>query len=139
MTNSEPPTHRFPDVATLVEELASQIAVALKSAIDARGAASLVVSGGKSPVTLFEALRLEPIDWSRVSVALVDERWVGGDDPDSNEKLVRDNLLRDIRCGGALFRVERPRCHARRGRARRVGRLCGSPQAIRFRDTRHGR
>ena len=31
--------------------------------------------------------------WSRVTVGLVDERWVGPDDPGSNERLVRSHLL----------------------------------------------
>ncbi len=39
-------------------------------------------------------LREEQLDWSRVCIALADERWVDTDDPDSNEKLVRDHLLR---------------------------------------------
>ena len=54
-----------------------------------------MVSGGRSPTRLFELLRVADLDWSRVCVALVDERWVDPSDPDSNEKLVRDVLLKD--------------------------------------------
>jgi 6-phosphogluconolactonase len=54
-----------------------------------------VVSGGNSPVKLFQALRTRPLDWSRVCVALADERWVDPTAAGSNEKLVRDVLLRD--------------------------------------------
>jgi 6-phosphogluconolactonase len=79
----------------LSRALADQIAAALKSAIAARGLASLVVSGGKSPIKLFEMLRGEDLDWSRVCVALADERWVDPSDPGSNEKLVRDVLLKE--------------------------------------------
>ena len=70
-----------------------QLAASLNAAIGARGLASLVVSGGKSPLKLFELLRSESLDWSRVCVALADERWVDPTDPDSNEKLVRNVLL----------------------------------------------
>jgi 6-phosphogluconolactonase len=40
-------------------------------------------------------LRTRNLDWSRVCVALADERWVDPSDPDSNEKLVRDVLLKE--------------------------------------------
>lgn len=100
--NSEPPAQRYPDLATLSRELAGQIAKALTAAIAARGAASLVVSGGRSPVTLFEILRAEPLDWQRVCIALADERWVPPQDAQSNERLVRDVLLQD-RAAAARF------------------------------------
>jgi 6-phosphogluconolactonase len=86
---------KFSDLDALSLELAGQISVALSAAIAARGVASLVVSGGKSPTKLFEHLRTQRLDWSRVCVALADERWVEPTDPSSNEKLVRDVLLKD--------------------------------------------
>src|SRR6266404_9920165 len=95
MMNSDLPARRYADVETLSQELATIIAGSLAAAIDARGLASLVVSGGQSPVRLFEILRTQPLDWSRVCVALADERWVSPEDPASNERLVRDVLLKD--------------------------------------------
>jgi 6-phosphogluconolactonase len=93
--NAEPPAVRYPDLNTLSQQLAAGIAADLAAAIEARGMASLVISGGRSPVALFEQLRTLAIDWSRVCVALADERWVDPADPASNERLVRDVLLRD--------------------------------------------
>jgi 6-phosphogluconolactonase len=93
--NAEPPATKFTDIESLSRTLSGQIAAALRTAIAARGLASLVVSGGKSPITLFEMLRSETLDWSSVCIALADERWVDPSDPDSNEKLVRDVLLKD--------------------------------------------
>jgi 6-phosphogluconolactonase len=93
--NAEPPAVRYPDLDTLSQQLAARIAADLTSGIEARSLASLVVSGGRSPVKLFERLRTLTIDWSRVCVALADERWVDPSDPASNERLVRDVLLRD--------------------------------------------
>jgi len=93
--NSELPAKRYADVDTLSRELAAQIAAALAAAIGARGLASLVVSGGRTPVRLFELLRTQELDWSRVCIALADERWVDPQDPASNEHLVRDVLLKD--------------------------------------------
>ena len=107
MTNSralsgEPPASRYPDLDTLSRDLARRIAADLTAGIDSRGLASLVVSGGRSPVRLFECLRTLPIDWSRVCVALADERWVDTRDASSNERLVRDVLLKD-RAAAARF------------------------------------
>jgi 6-phosphogluconolactonase len=95
MMSSELPARRYADIETLSRELAALIAGSLTAAIGARGLASLVVSGGRSPVRLFEILRTQPLDWDRVCVALADERWVGPEDPASNERLVRDVLLKD--------------------------------------------
>ncbi len=95
MTKSETPAQRFADLETLSRELAVQLASALRTAIAARGLASLVVSGGRSPVRLFELLRTQPLEWARVCVALADERWVSPQDDASNERLVRDVLLKD--------------------------------------------
>jgi 6-phosphogluconolactonase len=93
--NLGPPVQPFADTETVSRELATQIAGTLGAAIGARGLASLVVSGGRSPVRMFEILRAQPLDWSRVCIALADERWVSPEDAASNERLVREVLLRD--------------------------------------------
>ena len=82
--------------------LAQDIAQRLAAAIALRGVAVLCVSGGKSPIALFEALRVQPIDWSRVRVTLTDERCVPCTHPDSNASLVRQHLLQD-RASAAQF------------------------------------
>jgi len=77
----------------LVESLSQEIAKNLQQAIDERGKASLIVSGGSTPKPLFEKLRTLDIEWSSVTVGLCDERWVATTHADSNEKLVREHLL----------------------------------------------
>jgi 6-phosphogluconolactonase len=77
-------------------EAASRLIVqALKADLAASGAASLMVSGGGTPKRLFGLLSHADLDWPRVTVGLVDDRWVAPDHPDSNEKLVRTLLLQD--------------------------------------------
>src|SRR5229473_792265 len=93
--NSDLSAQRYADIETLSRELATLIAGSLAAAISARGLASLVVSGGRSPVRLFEILRTRAVDWDRVCIALADERWVDPQDAASNERLVRDVLLKD--------------------------------------------
>jgi 6-phosphogluconolactonase len=82
--------------------IAAHIATALRTAIAARGQASLAVSGGKSPIPLFEALREQDLDWSKVTVVLVDERVVPRDHADSNTALVARHLLQG-RAAAARF------------------------------------
>ena len=85
--------HRFPDRQALAAALAGEIEVDLEEAIPARGAGSLVVSGGRTPLELFTRLRDEKLDWTRVWVTLADERWVETTAEASNERLVRETLL----------------------------------------------
>jgi 6-phosphogluconolactonase len=79
----------------MAAQLAQDISHRLAAAIVSRGDAVLCVSGGKSPMALFEALRVQSIDWSRVRVTLTDERCVPCTHPDSNAGLVRQYLLKD--------------------------------------------
>lgn len=87
------PEHRFPDAAALARALAGEIQVELQEAIAARGHASLVVSGGRTPVTLFNQLATEKLPWDKAWITLADERWVDAHDAASNERLVRAELL----------------------------------------------
>jgi len=59
------------------------------------GKASLVVSGGSTPVPLFAALSVISMEWDSVFITLADERWVEVSDKDSNEASVREHLLRN--------------------------------------------
>lgn len=93
MTASMLHEHRFPDAAALANVLAEQIRVDLHEAIQTRGAAGLVVSGGRTPTRLFAQLRGQALDWSKVWVTLADERWVDVSSEASNEQLVRRHLL----------------------------------------------
>lgn len=77
------------------ESLAMSIGHALELVIKAKGWAVLAVSGGKSPLPMFERLRYRPIRWDAVTVTLVDERAVPPDHADSNGAMVRNHLLRE--------------------------------------------
>jgi 6-phosphogluconolactonase len=87
----------------LAAQLAQDIAQRLHAAIQAHSKAVLSVSGGKSPIALFEALRLHDIDWSKVIITLVDERCVPNTHPDSNAHLVKQHLLQDAAHAATLM------------------------------------
>jgi 6-phosphogluconolactonase len=100
--------HRFPDAAALNLALAGEIQVELNEAIALRRAASLVVSGGKTPQALFQTLCKEKLDWNSVWVTLADERWVSPGDDLSNERLVRENLLQHEATGAHFVPLKNP-------------------------------
>lgn len=85
----------FPSAGVLDEALARHVADRLTEDIAAHGAASLAVSGGGTPRNMFSHLSRCDMDWSRVWITLVDERWVDPVDTDSNERLVREHLLQN--------------------------------------------
>ncbi len=64
----------FPDRGALAAALAGAVADSLRQRIARDGAASLAVSGGRTPERFFEALGGIDLDWSKVTVTLVDER-----------------------------------------------------------------
>ena len=99
---SEPAWETFPDREALAQALAERTVQGLGAGIEARGRATLAVSGGSTPVRLFERLAEADLDWSSVWVTLVDERWVGPADPRSNARLVGEHLLQD-RAASARF------------------------------------
>jgi 6-phosphogluconolactonase len=57
------------------------------------GRAAMIVSGGTTPAQCFNALRGVDLDWSRVDVALTDERDVSVCHEASNERMVREILM----------------------------------------------
>jgi len=83
----------FPDSEQLVEALAERVAELLTAGVAKRGQAVLAVSGGSTPIPLFARLAEMELEWEKVTVTLVDERWVDVTSPDSNENLVRRYLL----------------------------------------------
>lgn len=84
----------FDDSAAAAADLARRIAELLAAAIAERGVATIALSGGRSPRPVLEALSAASLDWNKVIVTLVDERWVAPDHADSNERLLRETLLR---------------------------------------------
>lgn len=87
-------------------------AVAISSALardlQQRPRARLLLSGGSTPAPVYEALSKAPLDWDRVDVALVDERWLLPDDPDSNSRLIRESLLRNNAAKARFENITRP-------------------------------
>lgn len=84
--------NRFSDRATMVDALQQEFVQQLQQALDQRQQATLLLSGGSTPEPLYRQLSRVELDWARVNIALVDERWVDIDDSASNERFLRQSL-----------------------------------------------
>jgi 6-phosphogluconolactonase len=87
--------HEFATRENLAGVLAGRVAEGLREAIAHRGTALLAVSGGNTPGLFFRELSRQELDWAKVTVTLVDERFVSEDSPRSNARLVREYLLQN--------------------------------------------
>jgi len=99
----------FDNPELLANALADHVAERLSAAISSNphGLATLVVSGGKSPVAFFQALAQKPIEWSKVCVSLADERWVPTEHADSNAGLLKRHLLQGRAAEAGFFSLYR--------------------------------
>jgi len=79
-----------------IQKSAETIAEKITAAIKKNGECTLGLSGGSTPKPVYEALgKNKDIDWQKVKLFLIDERYVPSDNDDSNQKLVRDTLLKN--------------------------------------------
>jgi 6-phosphogluconolactonase len=85
----------FSDAASAAAFAAETIVNALTYRLRLRADASIVVTGGHTPGPVYDALSQSGLDWSKVRITLSDERFVDITSPDSNERLVRERLLKD--------------------------------------------
>lgn len=91
------------DLGDMIADAAYAIEAVLRQALKTRGCASLMVSGGSSPRPLYERLSKVDLDWSNVTVSLVDERWVDPGQPGSNEDFIRENLIQNKAAAANFF------------------------------------
>jgi len=84
---------RHDDAEAWIEGVAQEMASILGHEIGKRGHARMLLSGGTTPAPVYEALALQALEWNKVEVGLVDERWLSPQDRDSNAWLVRHSLL----------------------------------------------
>lgn len=72
----------------------AELEQAILDAIETRGHCTIGLSGGTTPRPIYTELgSLVAIPWEKITIFLVDERYVPFDDDRSNQKLVRETLL----------------------------------------------
>jgi 6-phosphogluconolactonase len=89
---------KYSDTAALVAAAGDRLVEAITEAVDKRGAAHIVLTGGGTGIGLLKRVgeRGENIDWSKVHLYWGDDRFVPEDDDERNYKQAREALLDDI-------------------------------------------
>jgi 6-phosphogluconolactonase len=69
-----------------------------RAAIEEKGFFTVALSGGKTPIPLYQRLALlrEGLDWEKTHIFLVDERLVPFQHPDSNFRMLKETLLNQV-------------------------------------------
>jgi 6-phosphogluconolactonase len=94
---------RFDAPDAMAAALAFDLAARLRADLADRGRASLIVSGGRTPIRLFARLAHAALDWRRVSISLADERLVPPTHRQSNARFVSEHLLQDRAAAARFF------------------------------------
>ena len=85
----------FPTVDAWAEAIAARLGETLAAAVGDNGGAVFAGPGGSTPAPVYRQLAAMDLDWARIAVTLVDERYVPETSPESNARLIRDVLLQD--------------------------------------------
>jgi 6-phosphogluconolactonase len=93
-----PIVESYADSAALVAAAGDRLVGAITDAIDKRGRAQIVLTGGGTGVGLLKRVGelADKIDWSRVHLYWGDDRFVLADDDERNEKQAREALINHI-------------------------------------------
>ena len=75
-----------------VQAAAADIAHCLEAELAAHGGARILLSGGTTPAPVYAQLAVTALDWARITVGLVDERWLSPRASASNTRLLHEHL-----------------------------------------------
>jgi len=82
-----------------IEKLTNDLCIDIKNQLDlglqVKDNLFIVLSGGNTPKKLYEKLSTHNIDWSRIHLALTDERCVPVNTHKSNEFMLKNHLLKN--------------------------------------------
>jgi 6-phosphogluconolactonase len=85
----------YENVELLVSSMTERMADCIRTSIEKYGDARILLSGGSTPGPVYERLSKVDLDWSKVHVGLVDERFVEPDNEYSNERLLMETLIQN--------------------------------------------
>ncbi len=83
----------FPDGDAWAGACASRLTDTLSAALTDSSRAVFAGSGGSTPAPIYRRMAGVDLDWSRIAVTLIDERYVPESSPDSNAALIKQTLL----------------------------------------------
>jgi len=68
----------------------------------------LLLSGGNTPAPVYSALSQCPLDWAKINIGLVDERFLPEGDANRNDGLIHRTLLTNAAADGVFFPLISP-------------------------------
>ncbi len=83
----------LPSEEKFLEHSASLLEEAVTTALSKSGRCVLGLSGGSTPLPIYELLKNRPIEWTNVWIYLTDERYVSPDHEASNQRAIRTALI----------------------------------------------
>jgi len=86
---------KFDSAEQLNQSLMSDISSNLEQTLQQQNQACLLVSGGSTPHDLYQSLSHHSMPWNKISIAMVDERWVNADHTKSNQSFIQQSLIQD--------------------------------------------
>lgn len=95
----EPEIKIFVDKQELVKAMAERLTELTTEAISENGHCSLAISGGNTPLALFDLLAADyrdKIDWEKLKIFWVDERYVAANDPENNSFNANEHLFNKL-------------------------------------------
>jgi 6-phosphogluconolactonase len=98
----------FPTIEAWANACAARLASDLSAAIATNGRALFAGPGGSTPSPIYARLAQADLDWSKIAVTLIDERYVPETSPESNARLIRDVLLHGPASAGRFIPLYRP-------------------------------
>lgn len=87
--------HEYNSQGALLEDLTLRFSQTITRRVTDAGKASIALSGGSTPQTLYQELSQQDLPWQSVTVSLVDERWVDDIHTQSNARFVKHTLIRN--------------------------------------------
>ena len=93
----------FENKKDLESTLLLKVSICISDAIKKYGDARFLLSGGSTPMNLYSLLSEETIEWEKVKIGLVDERFVPIENLFNNETQIKNNLLKNSAKFATIF------------------------------------
>jgi len=100
----------FENKDQLVSAVTAGLIQCIKESIEQYGDARILLSGGSTPGPVYRQLSNIDLEWDKVHIGLVDERFVISDNEFSNERLIKETLIQNsarmANVIGMVFNIE---------------------------------
>lgn len=98
----------FADSSSWAEACAGRLTETLSAAVAETGKAIFAGSGGSTPAPIYRRMAQTDLDWARVAVTLIDERYVPETSPESNAALIKQTLMTGPAAAARFVPLYRP-------------------------------